>query len=114
MADIQRYRAHESLNTQTAASWAVQTAATVGSSASSVQVTAYHTIHIQTDEDIYFTFATSSSDSISTSNDLYLMGGDSVYSVRIPNGIIGSIHDDVYIQWERKGSSDATVRYVLA
>jgi len=110
MADIQRYRAHESLNTQTAASWAVQTAATVGSSASSVQVTAYHTIHIQTDEDIYFTFATSSSDSISTSNDLYLMGGDSVYSVRIPNGL----GKDVYIQWERKGSSDATVRYVLA
>jgi hypothetical protein len=88
----------------------VQTAATVGSSASSVQVTAYHTIHIQTDEDIYFTFATSSSDSISTSNDLYLMGGDSVYSVRIPNGL----GKDVYIQWERKGSSDATVRYVLA
>jgi|TARA_R110000744_G_scaffold181079_1_gene300108 hypothetical protein len=110
MADIQRYRAHESLNTQTAASWAVQTAATAGSSASSVQVTAYHTIHIQTDEDIYFTFATSSSDSISTSNDLYLMGGDSVYSVRIPNGL----GKDVYIQWERKGSSDATVRYVLA
>ena len=110
MADIQRYRAHESLNTQTAASWAVQSAATVGSTASSVQVTAYHTIHIQTDEDIYFTFATSSSDSISTSNDLYLMGGDSVYSVRIPNGL----GKDVYIQWERKGSSDATVRYVLA
>ena len=42
------------------------------------------------------------------------MGGDSIYSVRIPNGISGSVHDDVYIQWERKGSSDATVRYVLA
>ena len=110
MADIQRYRAHESLNVTSAASWAVQSAATVGSSASSVQVTAYHTIHIQTDEDIYFTFATSSSDSINTSNDLYLMGGDSVYSVRIPNGL----GKDVYIQWERKGSSDATVRYVLA
>jgi len=110
MADIQRYRAHESLNTQTAASWAVQSAATVGSSASSVKVTGYHTIHIQTDEDIYFLFSSSSSDSINTSNDLYLMGGDSVYSIRIPNGL----GKDVYIQWERKGGSDATVRYVLA
>ena len=110
MADIQRYRAHESLNTQTAASWAVQSAATVGSSASSVKVTGYHTIHIQTDEDIYFLFTTSDSDSLSTSNDLYLKGGDTIYSIRIPNGL----GKDVYIQWERKGGSDATVRYVLA
>jgi len=114
MADMQKYRAHESLNTQTAAGWSVQSAATAASAASSVKVSGFHTIHIQTDEDIYFKFTDSSTDSLSTANDLYLMGGDSVYSVRIPNGIIGSIHDDVYIQWERKGSSDATVRYVLA
>ena len=108
MADMQKYRAHESLNTQTAAGWSVQSAATAASAASSVKVSGFHTIHIQTDEDIYFKFTDSSTDSLSTANDLYL------YSVRIPNGISGSVHDDVYIQWERKGSSDATVRYVLA
>ena len=110
MANIQKFRAHESLNTQTAAGWSVQTAATAASAASSVKVTGYHTIHIQTDEDIYFLFTTSTSDSLSTANDLYLMGGDTIYSVKIPNGL----GRDVYIQWERKGSSDATVRYVLA
>ena len=110
MADIQKYRAHESLNTASAANWSVQSAATAASAASSVKVPGYHTIHIQTDEDIYFLFTTSTSDSLSTANDLYLMGGDTIYSVKIPNGL----GRDVYIQWERKGSSDATVRYVLA
>ena len=110
MADIQKYRAHESLNTSTAANWSVQSAATAASAASSVKVTGYHTIHIQTDNDMYFLFTTSTADSLSTANDLYLMGGDTIYSVKIPNGL----GRDVYIQWERKGSSDATVRYVLA
>ena len=110
MADIQKYRAHESLNVSSAANWSVQSAATVCSAAASVKVTSYHTIHIQTDNDIYFLFTTSTTDSLSTSNDLYLMGGDTIYSVKIPNGL----GRDVYIQWERKGGSDATVRYVLA
>ena len=110
MADIQKFRAHESLNTSSAANWSVQSAATAASAASSVKVTGYHTIHIQTDNDMYFLFTTSTSDSLSTANDLYLMGGDTIYSVKIPNGL----GRDVYIQWERKGSSDATVRYMLA
>ena len=110
MADIQKYRAHESLNVSSAANWSVQSAATAASAASAVKVTGYHTIHIQTDNDIYFLFTTSTTDSLSTSNDLYLMGGDTIYSVKIPNGL----GRDVYIQWERKGGSDATVRYVLA
>ena len=110
MADIQKFRAHESLNVSSAANWSVQSAATAASAASSVKVTGYHTIHIQTDNDMYFLFTTSTTDSLSTSNDLYLMGGDTIYSVKIPNGL----GRDVYIQWERTGSSDATVRYVLA
>ena len=110
MADIQKFRAHESLNVSSAANWSVQSAATAASAASSVKVTGYHTIHIQTDNDMYFLFTTSTTDSLSTSNDLYLMGGDTIYSVKIPNGL----GRDVYIQWERKGGSDATVRYVLA
>ena len=41
MADMQKYRAHESLNTQTAAGWSVQSAATAASAASSVKVSGY-------------------------------------------------------------------------
>ena len=84
--------------------------ATVGSTASTVRVDGYHTIHLQSDEDFYFTFKTSSSDALSTSNDLYLKGGDTIYSLKVPRGIGNS----VYLIMERKGSSDATVRVILA
>ena len=112
MANLQKYSAHESLNTDSAAGWDVQTAVTVGSTATSANVSGYNTIHIQTSEPIYFMFTTvahGTTDSVSTSNDLYLAGGDTIYSLRIPSGL----GNTVYIQWERK-SSDSTVRYVLA
>ena len=63
------------------------------------------------DNDFYFTFNTTGTDSdISTSNDLYLKGGDTIYSLKVPRGIGNS----VYLIMERKGSSDATVRVILA
>ena len=110
MADVSKFRAHESLAVDTAGDWQVQSAVTVGSSASSVRVDGYHTIHLQSDNDFYFTFKTSSTDALDTSNDLYLKGGDTLYSLKIPHGL----GDAIYLQWERKGSSDCTIRYVLA
>ena len=110
MADITKFRAHESLAADTAGDWQVQSAATVGSSTSTVRVDGYHKIHILTDEDLYFTFKTSSSDALSTSNDFYLKGGDTIYSLMIPHGL----GDEVHLQWQRKGGSNCTVRYVLA
>ena len=110
MANTQKFRAHESLAIESAGDWQVQSVATVGSSASAVRVDSYHTIHLQSDEDFYFTFKTSSSDALSTSNDLYLKGGDTIYSLKIPHGL----GDEVHLQWERKGSSDCTIRYILA
>ena len=110
MANTQKFRAHESLAIESAGDWQTQTPATVGSSASAVRVDGYHTIHLQSDEDFYFTFKTSSSDALSTSNDLYLKGGDTIYSLKIPHGL----GDEVHLQWERKGSSDCTIRYILA
>ena len=109
MANVQKFRAHESLAVETAGDWQVQSVATVGASASTVRVDGYHTIHLQSDEDFYFTFKTSSSDDLSTSNDWYLKGGDTIYSLKIPHGL----GDEVHLQWERKGSSDCTIRYVL-
>ena len=110
MANLQKFRAHEALNIESAGDWQVQSAATVGSSASSINVSSYHMIHIQSDNDFYFSFQTSSADALSTSNDLYLKGGDTIYSLKIPKGLGNS----VYLQWERKGSSDCTIRYILA
>ena len=112
MAYLQKYRAHESLNADTAAGWSVQTVTTVGSTTTSADVSGYNTIHIQTSEPIYFMFTTvahGTTDGVATGNDLYLAGGDTIYSLRIPSGL----GNTVYIQWERK-SSDSTVRYVLA
>ena len=111
MANLQRHRAHESLNTDTAADWQVQSAVTVDSDGVAVNVTAYHTIHLQSDKDFYFTFNTTGTDSdVNTSNDLYLMGGDTLYSLRIPK----ALGNTIYLLLERKGSSDCTVRYVLS
>jgi hypothetical protein len=74
-------------------------------------MTGYHTVHLQSDNDFYFTFNTTGTDSdIDTSNDLYLKGGDTLYSLKIPTGL----GDTLYLIMERKGSSDATVRTILA
>ena len=111
MADIQRYRAHESLNVDTAADWQVQAVTVADSDGIAVNVTGYHQVHLQSDNDFYFTFNTTGTDSdINTSNDLYLKGGDTIYTLKVPNGL----GNGVYLIMERKGSSDATVRVILA
>ena len=111
MANLQKHRAHESLNADSAATWEEQSALTVSNSASVVDVSGYHTIHLQSDNDFYFTFNTTGTDSdVSTGNDLYLMGGDTIYSIKVPRGLGSS----VYLIMERKGGSDATVKVILA
>ena len=111
MANLQRHRAHESLNTDTAADWQVQSAVTVDADGVAVNVTAYHTIHLQSDKDFYFTFNTTGTDSdVNTSNDLNLMGGDTIYTLKVPSGLGNGVH----LIMERKGSSDASVRVILA
>ena len=111
MANLQKHRAHESLNLDSAADWQVQSVVTADTDGVAVNVSSYHTIHLQSDNDFYFTFNTTGTDSdINTSNDLYLKGGDTIYSLKIPNGL----GDNVYLIMEKKGSSDATVRVILA
>ena len=111
MANLQKHRSHESLNTDSAADWQVQTAVTADSDGVAVNVTSYHTIHLQSDNDFYFTFNTTGTDSdVSTGNDLYLMGGDTIYTLKVPKGL----GNTTYLIMERKESSDATVRVILA
>ena len=47
---------------------------------------------------------------INTSNDLYLKGGDTIYTLKVPRGLGSAVH----LIMERKESSDATVRIILA
>ncbi len=111
MANLQKHRAHESLNTDSAADWDVQSAVTADSDGVAVDVSSYHTIHLMSDNDFYFKFNTTGTDSdISTSNDLYLMGGDTIYSLKVPRGL----GESIYLIMERKGGSDATVRLILS
>ena len=111
MANLQKHRAHESLNIESAADWQVQSASTADSDGVAVNVSGYSTVHLQSDNDFYFKFNTTGTDSdISPSNDLYLKGGDNINSIKIPKGL----GDTVYLIMERKGGSDATVRIVLA
>jgi len=111
MANLQRHRAHESLNVETAADWSVQSVTVADSTGIAVNVTGYHKVHLQSDNDFYFTFnTTGTATDIDTNKDLYLKGGDTIYSLVIPNGL----GDNVYLILERKGSSDANIRTILA
>tara|TARA_R100001129_G_scaffold174062_3_gene146119 strand:+ start:242 stop:577 length:336 start_codon:yes stop_codon:yes gene_type:complete len=111
MANLQKFRAHESLAVETAGDWKVQSTVTADSDGVAVNVSGYHQIHLMSDNDFYFTFNTTGVDSgISTSRDLYLKGGDTIYTLKVPSGL----GNTVYFIMERKGSSDATVRIILA
>ena len=110
MANLQKHRTHESLNTDSAATWAEQTALTVGASASVVDVSGYHTVHLITDNDLHFTFANTSTDVLDTGTCLYLKGGDTIYSLKIPHGLGNNVH----LQLERKTSTNCGVALVLA
>tara|TARA_R110000744_G_scaffold40374_2_gene91579 strand:- start:73 stop:408 length:336 start_codon:yes stop_codon:yes gene_type:complete len=111
MAKLQEFRTHESLNIESAGDWQVQTAATASATGVAVNVSSYHQVHLLTDIDIYFTFnTTGTATDIDTAKDLYLKGGDTIYTLKIPKGLGSS----QYLIMERIGSSDATVKLILA
>ena len=110
MANMQRFRTHESLNITTASNFDVQSAWTVSSSEVYKDVSTYHNVLVQPDEDIYYGFSTSTSAMLGTAgNNLYVKGGDTIYELTVPYGLGG---DTIYLHALRKTSSDATVRLV--
>ena len=111
MANLQKHRAHESLNTESAAVWDQQTKVTVGSSPTNIDVTNYHTIHFLTTEDMFFEFSTGTT--MDTTNGLYLQGGQTIYSLRIPHGL-GSKGQTIYFNAQRFVTTDTEIRYVLS
>ena len=60
MANTQRFRTHESLNISTASNFEIQSAWAVAGTEVSKDVSTYHNILVQPDEDIYYGFSTSS------------------------------------------------------
>jgi uncharacterized UPF0146 family protein len=110
MANLQKFRSHESDNTQSAAVWSQQTEVAVDATTDTVDVSAYHTVHLQTDEDIYFGFHSSTTDMIDVDESLYLKGGDTIYSLRVPHGL----GNTVILQMREKTTTDATVRLILS
>jgi|TARA_R100000329_G_scaffold55226_2_gene50268 hypothetical protein len=110
MADLSKHSVVESLNISSSANHSVQSAQSVSTSSEyNLNVSAVHSIILQPSSDIYYGFSSSASDMISTSNSLYLAGGDTIYELNVPQGI-GST---VYLHLLGKGAT-ATVRIVLA
>ena len=110
MADLSKHSVVESLNISSSANHSVQSAQSVSTSSEyNLNVSAVHSIILQPSSDIYYGFSSSASDMISTSNSLYLAGGDTIYELNVPQGI-GSA---VYLHLLGKGAT-ATVRIVLA
>ena len=88
----------EALNTETSAQFDQQAAVTASTTTVNTAIGKdYSHVYLQSDNDIYFSWNTSTSDNISTSNSLFLLGGS-----------------DIYFQLQRKGGTDATVRMIVA
>ena len=92
----------EALNADTSAQYDVQSVLTISTTTQAISVGSdYSYVYILPDNDIYFTWATSSSDAISSSNDHFILGGSDIYILRVPQGI----GDTVYFQMQRKGGT---------
>ena len=107
MANLRKLTVQEAVNTDSAATWTRGTLS-VSASDAYLDVSNYHTIHMQLSKSMYFVFTTSSADAIETGSDLYLTGGDTIYSLKIPRGL----GDTIYFHVERKTDS-FTLNYVL-
>ena len=111
MANLHKYTSTEALNISYSSDFEIQSAWTIGSSEVSKDVTNYHTILLQIDEDVYYGFSDTTDDMLGTAaNNLYIKGGDTIYELAVPHGVGDS--GDVYLHAIRKGSSDSTGRLV--
>ena len=111
MANLHKYTSEEALNISYASDFEIQSAWSIAGTEVTKDVTNYHTVLLQTDEDIYYGFSDNSSAILGTAaNNLYLKGGDTIYELAIPHGVADS--SNVYLHALRKTSSDAAARLV--
>ena len=114
MANLQKFRTHESLNVSSASGFELQTVNSQDTSTEEASIygnlSSYHTIFLQPSEDIYFGFSNATTDMLGTSADnLYLKGGDTIYEIAIPHGV----GKPVYLHTLAKSTTSA-IRWVLA
>ena len=93
MANLQKYRTHESLNVDTAAGWDEQTKLNISSAAErSSDVSNYGQVGVWSDLEIYFTFdSDSGTTSINTGNSLRIPASTLVY-MKVPKGVGSTIY----------------------
>jgi|TARA_R100001530_G_scaffold26795_1_gene21462 hypothetical protein len=89
--------------------WDVQSAVTVGSSASATDVSGAKILGIHTDAEIYLNFSTAASAAVSTANDLKLAAG--LTFINVPRNM-SVTNPAVYLHAQRVGGSDVTMRLV--
>ena len=104
MAQLQKHRAHESLNTDTAANWDVITNVTDAPVSSgtpqNIDVSGYHTLGLTPAAEIYFHFHNSSTATLVIADALKLASGLSF--IKIPKGL----GDTIYFNYLATHASD--------
>ena len=111
MANLQKHRSHESLNISSSADFQLQAVLSATTSTElNGDISTSHTLIIQPSEDVYYGFSISSTNMLGTAaNNLYLVGGDTIYELAIPHGL-GST---VYYHFLGK-SATSVIRFVKA
>ena len=112
MANLHKYTSTEALNISYASDFEVQSAWSITDSEGYKDITSYHTVMLQTDEDIYYGFSDNTNAILgTTANNIYLKGGDTIYQLAVPYGV-GDGNGKVYLHALRKTSSSASARLV--
>tara|TARA_R110002051_G_scaffold320059_1_gene404850 strand:+ start:43 stop:381 length:339 start_codon:yes stop_codon:yes gene_type:complete len=110
MAQLQKHRAHESLNTETAAVWDVVTNVTdanaTGGAILNIDVSGYHTLGLTPAAEIYIHFHNASAVTLVIADALKLASGLSF--IKIPKGL----GDTVYFNYVSVAASTTEVRVV--
>ena len=110
MAQLQKHRAHESLNTDTAAVWDVITDVTdanaTGGTVLNIDVSGYHTLGLTPAAEIYFHFHNTSAVTLDEDDALKLASGLSF--IKIPKGL----GDTIYFNYLSVAASTTEVRIV--
>ena len=94
MANLQKHRAHESLNVDTAASWDVQTRLTISLADEQVSnVSSVSQIGVHSDSIVYFRFDTTSGDSMGSGTDDDLrLPADTLTFIKVPKSVGRSMY----------------------
>ena len=97
MANLQKYRAHEALNTTVGGEWSVATAATTGSSADVTNSIHFslkpgtNTIGVYSAVAVYLNFSADSGSDVSASNDM-VIPKDTLTFLTVPRGLGSTIY----------------------